>query len=344
MRHMTSSGTRASDSNMTGRSAHRRRAGVVPLLRAVTGSLPMADLMPERDRSPRRTSSGATRPPTHVSGRPKPRQCGRPCAPRSVPGVVRSDVTERTTPGTLLGAHGLPHCLGFGLPLTWVGGRVAPLLVPRGLRSRSGIRSAIGRLPVTARSSGTTPALRRCADLPVILLSLARVPEDVICRIDPLHHERSVRVPGMQVRVILPHQDPVLGQDLFLGRRRGYAQDAVQVVVRRHCPRPPCPPGALPLPQGSVPVPLSQRRPWHRTPHSWRSGAAPVPRDPITSPREPNPAHTGGWPVRAPLLPPRHRRPPAWPRPRADCHCTSEPVRTPPWSRCAQTPGPAGQG
>src|SRR5659263_171758 len=101
---------------------------------------------------------------------------------------VGPDVTERTTPGTLLGAHGLPHCLGFGLPLTWVGGRVAPLLVRRGLRSRSGIRSAIGRLPVTARSSGTTPALRRCADLPVILLSRARVPEDVICRIDPLHH------------------------------------------------------------------------------------------------------------------------------------------------------------
>src|SRR5450756_1769149 len=166
---------------------------------------------------------------------------------------VGPHVTELTASRALLRAHRLPHRLSFGLPLTRVRPRVAPLWIPCGLGSRAGSRVAVYRLSVAAGSSGLTPALRRCADLGVVLLSLLRVAEDVVCRVDPFHHECGTRVAGVQVRVVFPHQDPILRADMLLGRRRAHAQNAVQVLVRRHYHHPPRPPGARPLRPDSVP-------------------------------------------------------------------------------------------
>src|SRR5450830_4610 len=206
---------------------------------------------------------------------------------------VGPHVAEQTASGALLRAHRFPHRLGLGLPLTRVPRRIAPLWIPRGLVGCAGCWTPICRLPIAARSSGLTPALRRRTDLGVVLPPLLGATEDVVCRVDPFHHESGTRIAGVQVRVVLPHQDPILRADLLLGRRRAHTQNTVQVLVRRHCHYPPRRPGVRPLPPDSVPVPPSPCRPW--------------------------------------------------PRPRADCHCTSEPVRTPPWPRCAQTPGPARQ-
>src|SRR5450756_1344511 len=79
---------------------------------------------------------------------------------------VGPHVAEWTASGVLLGAHRFPHRLGLSLPLP---------------RVRAGSRVAVCRLSVAVGSSSLTPALRRCADLGVVLLSLLRVAEDVVC-------------------------------------------------------------------------------------------------------------------------------------------------------------------